>query len=102
MSATGMSLLARLLTGAVRAYRFVRSNAMPSCRYLPTCSAYALEALERHGAVRGSWLTLRRLGRCHPWGGFGYDPVPLERRASTIPVGTPGTSGRPNPADPRT
>ena len=46
------------------------------CRYDPTCSTYALEALERHGALRGSWLTVRRLGRCHPWGGQGWDPVP--------------------------
>ncbi|HTZ09613.1 MAG TPA: membrane protein insertion efficiency factor YidD, partial [Acidimicrobiales bacterium] len=46
------------------------------CRYLPTCSDYAAEALERHGAGRGSWLAVRRLGRCHPWGGRGVDPVP--------------------------
>jgi putative membrane protein insertion efficiency factor len=48
----------------------------PSCRYTPTCSAYAVEALQKHGAVRGGWLALRRLSRCHPWGGHGYDPVP--------------------------
>lgn len=71
-----MSPGAFVLTGAVRLYRLVRSGALPSCRYEPSCSAYALVALERHGAVRGSWLTLRRLGRCHPWGSFGYDPVP--------------------------
>ena len=46
------------------------------CRFDPSCSSYALEALERHGAARGSWLTLRRLVRCHPWGGIGWDPVP--------------------------
>jgi putative membrane protein insertion efficiency factor len=49
---------------------------MSPCRFDPSCSTYALEALERHGAARGSWLTIRRLGRCHPWGGMGYDPVP--------------------------
>lgn len=71
-----MSPAARVLTGAVRAYRFARSAALPTCRYTPSCSAYALGALERHGAARGTWLTLRRLARCHPWAGFGYDPVP--------------------------
>lgn len=48
----------------------------PRCRYMPTCSAYALEALDRHGPWRGGWYTVRRLLRCHPWGGFGLDPVP--------------------------
>jgi putative membrane protein insertion efficiency factor len=48
----------------------------PSCRYLPTCSEYALTALEAHGLLRGGWLAVRRLTRCHPWGGSGYDPVP--------------------------
>ena len=48
----------------------------PSCRFTPTCSQYALEALRKHGLLKGSWLTLRRLSRCHPWGGSGYDPVP--------------------------
>jgi hypothetical protein len=71
-----VSPMARLMTGAVRGYRLVRRPDRPACRYLPSCSEYALEALESHGALRGGWLTLRRLGRCHPWGGFGYDPVP--------------------------
>ena len=48
----------------------------PSCRYTPTCSQYALEALRKHGPIKGLWLTLKRLLRCHPWGGSGYDPVP--------------------------
>jgi uncharacterized protein len=73
-----MSLAARLLRGAIQAYRLVRGGrgSLPSCRYIPTCSAYALQAVESYGAFRGGWLTLRRLARCHPWGGFGYDPVP--------------------------
>ena len=48
----------------------------PSCRFTPTCSQYAVEALRKYGPVKGGWLTLKRLARCHPWGGSGYDPVP--------------------------
>jgi putative membrane protein insertion efficiency factor len=48
----------------------------PACRFDPSCSTYAIEAVERHGAMRGGWLALRRIGRCHPFGGLGYDPVP--------------------------
>jgi putative membrane protein insertion efficiency factor len=48
----------------------------PSCRFTPSCSQYAIEALQRHGAIRGSWLSAKRLMRCHPWGGHGPDPVP--------------------------
>ncbi len=48
----------------------------PSCRYTPTCSQYALEALRRYGPLKGGWLTIKRLSRCHPWGGSGYDPLP--------------------------
>jgi len=70
-------VLARVLIAAVRFYQLAISPWMPAaCRYTPTCSAYAIEALREHGAVRGLWLTARRLGRCHPWGGCGHDPVP--------------------------
>lgn len=70
-------MLRGVLIGLVRFYQLGISPLLPaSCRYTPTCSAYAVEALERHGAVRGTWLTMRRLLRCHPWGGEGYDPVP--------------------------
>lgn len=72
-----MSPLAHILALPVRGYRLVFSPWVGhGCRYQPTCSAYALEALERHGALRGGWLTIWRILRCQPWGGFGYDPVP--------------------------
>lgn len=65
------------LQGLVRVYQFTVSPLLPpACRYLPTCSDYAIEALARHGPLRGGGLALLRLGRCHPWGGSGYDPVP--------------------------
>ena len=74
-----MTLAAKLLSLPVRAYRLLLSPWVGnSCRYQPTCSAYALDALEKHGAVRGAWLAVRRIARCHPWGGSGFDPVPNE------------------------
>ena len=75
-------MLKRVLIALVRFYqKGISPFTMPSCRYMPTCSAYAVEALEVHGALRGSWLAVRRILRCHPWGGHGVDPVP-ERRAA--------------------
>ena len=72
-----MSPLAHVVALPVRAYRLLLSPWVGrNCRFMPTCSEYALDALEKHGAWRGSWLTLRRLSRCRPGGGDGYDPVP--------------------------
>ncbi len=72
-----MSPAAWIISLPIRAYRIVFSPWVGhNCRYQPTCSAYAMEALQRHGAWRGTWLAARRIGRCHPWGQSGYDPVP--------------------------
>jgi len=72
-----MTPLARILALPIRAYRLVLSPWIGMhCRFQPTCSEYALDALARHGAWRGAWLTVCRLGRCRPGGGDGYDPVP--------------------------
>jgi putative membrane protein insertion efficiency factor len=70
------SLPARVLMGPIRAYRTVSTRLPSQCRYHPSCSQYALEALTLHGARHGSWLAVKRIGRCHPWGGGGIDPVP--------------------------
>ena len=72
-----MTPATRLLRGAVHGYRYLISPLFPpSCRFAPTCSEYTLQALAKHGAVKGTWLAIRRIRRCHPWGGSGYNPVP--------------------------
>jgi uncharacterized protein len=69
--------MTRALLAIVAAYRYALSPMLGrSCRFHPSCSEYAQQALERHGALRGLWLALRRVGRCHPWHPGGYDPVP--------------------------
>ena len=65
-----------LLICVVRGYQLFVSPVLPqTCRFHPTCSGYALEAIREHGAARGGWLALKRIGKCHPWGSGGYDPV---------------------------
>jgi len=72
-----VNLPARIATLPIRAYRRVVSPLLPrSCRFTPTCSAYAIMAIERHGVVRGGGLALKRVARCHPWNPGGVDPVP--------------------------
>lgn len=102
------SLAVRLLTAPIRFYqRFVSPALPPSCRYVPTCSSYAVQALQDHGALRGTWLSIRRLGRCHPWHEGGLDPVPpvRERRSgagsssSVDSAAEPCPIGRDNMAD---
>ena len=71
-----MSSVARAMRAFVRFYQAVRAGRPSPCRYLPSCSEYAVEALEVHGAMRGGWLATKRICRCNPWGGHGWDPVP--------------------------
>lgn len=70
-------LLALPLLALVKFYQYcISPYTPPACRFTPTCSQYAVEALKKYGPIKGSWLTIKRLLRCHPWGGSGYDPVP--------------------------
>lgn len=81
--ATKPSLLGWLFLGIIKFYQlFISPLLGPNCRFQPTCSAYAVEAIHRHGAMRGGALAIRRILKCHPWGGFGYDPVPQSARDS--------------------
>ncbi len=74
-------MIARIIKLPIYAYRLILSPWVGMhCRYQPTCSAYALEALEKHGAIKGTWLAMRRIGRCHPFGSHGYDPVPERKK----------------------
>lgn len=92
-----------LLIFLIKLYQWVLSplkimltGSAGSCRFEPTCSHYGIEALRLHGVFRGSWLTLRRILRCHPWGGQGYDPVPSKDAANT-PEPAPKSTSTPAP-----
>ena len=81
-----MQLYERSVKGALRAYKLTVSPLIgPRCRFTPTCSEYAAQSLITHGPWRGSWLAARRLCRCHPWGGAGYDPPPPGKDAQRRP-----------------
>ncbi|MDO4248017.1 MAG: membrane protein insertion efficiency factor YidD [Neisseria sp.] len=70
-------MFAKLILGLIQFYRYAISPLIPPrCRYTPTCSQYALEAVSKYGAIKGGWLAFKRIIRCHPWGGHGHDPVP--------------------------
>ena len=89
LSTARPSWAARLLMLPIRAWRLVSVHLPPRCRFHPSCSQYALDALALHGAGRGTWLAIRRVGRCHPWHEGGLDPVPLPnvRSSLTAPAG---------------
>ena len=87
MSGLVSSLVSGFLRGAIRAYQLTLAYFfVGACRYEPSCSAYAAEAVLRHGALKGSWLAAHRLCRCGPWGGRGYDPVPAAGNARRQPL----------------
>ncbi|WP_092862884.1 membrane protein insertion efficiency factor YidD [Quadrisphaera sp. DSM 44207] len=88
---------ALVLVGIVRAYQLLVSPLLgPVCRYAPSCSSYAVQALQRHGALRGSWLAARRVLRCHPWAAGGWDPVPPA--APPSPASADAASAPPEPS----
>jgi uncharacterized protein len=76
-----MKLILRILSipfmALIKLYQWILSPMIgPKCRFTPTCSQYSMEAFKKYGVFKGLWLTIKRIGRCHPWGGHGYDPVP--------------------------
>jgi hypothetical protein len=75
----------RVMTRAIRGYQLARTGRPTGCRYIPSCSEFAIEAVERHGAIRGAAMAAGRLARCTPWGGHGFDPVPDRRTTCTHP-----------------
>ena len=96
-----MAVIEKILRGMIRGYQLLIVPVMPAggCRFHPNCSAYAMDAVDAHGAVRGGWLALKRIVRCHPWGRSGFDPVPpAEKTAAArdidIKTGEPNRAGR--------
>ncbi len=90
LAGTRPSPAARLLMAVITGYRrFISPMIPPRCRFAPSCSAYALQAVAEHGAARGAWLAVRRIGRCHPFNPGGFDPVPP--RASRLPTPVRGS-----------
>ena len=85
-----MNPLQFILLALLRFYRWAISPLLTAlaggviCRFDPSCSQYAMEAIQKHGALRGLWLTVKRLGRCHPWGGCGHDPVPAAKQRISV------------------
>ncbi len=81
-----MSIAGKILNGMIRLYQLAVSPYLAmSCRFHPTCSCYARQAIARHGAAAGGLMSLRRIAHCHPWGGAGYDPVPAKQRPTVGP-----------------
>jgi uncharacterized protein len=71
------SILVKILVFFVKIYQYTISPLLPgACRYTPTCSQYAVDAIQKFGPIKGTWLAIKRIGSCHPWGGHGFDPVP--------------------------
>jgi uncharacterized protein len=88
-----MQMVKNIALQLLRGYKWAISPMLPTaCRYVPTCSEYAMEAVDRYGALRGSWMALRRVLRCHPFAGSGYDPVPAAQQDSLHHCGACATN----------
>lgn len=94
-----MGLAGIVMRAAIRGYQLFISPILPgSCRYLPSCSEYTMQAIAEHGALRGGWLGFRRILRCNPWGGWGHDPVPPAHRHGRCSHARPAGGGIAGPS----